>query len=77
MIQLSKLNMVVVSVAVGQRPRAGPPAKTDERVDLVLGLEGDGLKGGAQVGGVAEGLRVGESARAVQVLFPCLQLHPS
>ena len=77
MIQLSKLNMAVVSVTVGQGPRAGPPAEADEGVDLVLGLEGDGLKGGAYVGVITEGLRVGEPARAVQVLLPCLQLHPS
>ena len=47
MIQLSKLNMAVVSVAVGQGPRTCPPAEADEGVDLVFGLEGDGLKGGA------------------------------
>jgi hypothetical protein len=65
----------VALVTVGKGVLAGSFAEADRGVDLVFCSEGDRLEGGAEVRVVTEGLRIGQSAGAVPVLFARLQFH--
>lgn len=56
---LSKLDVGVVSVAVGKRGVLGPSAEADGGVYVVLGDEGNGFEGCSDVGIVAKGGIVG------------------
>ena len=55
----------MTSIAVWKGSLLCIPAEADQRVDLILGSEGDRGEGSSKVRVIAKGLGLGESARTV------------